>query len=296
MNDLIKVGFCVAYDWHMLSHALPLVYSNADSIFLSVDKDRKSWAGKPFAWDGEAFRELIDSLDTHNKITLIEEDFHLQDLTPMENEVRQRNIMAERMGAGGWHIQLDSDEYFMNFGDFVKYLKGLSVDDRRMVNICCSLVTLFKQTEEGFLYVSPERKSSLEFIQVATRHPVYMYGRRNGHFNIYTNYKIIHQSWARSEAEILQKLNNWGHRDDFETRRFFDFWKTLTTENYKKVRDFHPTRPATWRKLMLVKAKNMAELVRGFDFEHYLMLSPMDLFFKNSRVFAKLRQLRNQIK
>ncbi len=220
-DDSIKIGICVAYDWPLLANALPLVYAEADLIVLSVDVDRKSWSGKPFAWDEGAFRSLISSIDTGNKISVIEEDFHLASMTPMENEVRQRNIMASHMKPGGWHIQIDSDEYFVNFGAFTGYLKSLRVNDRRAINVCCSLITLFKQLPEGFLYVAPESKSNLEFIQIATRHPVYMYGRRNGHFNIYTNFQIVHQSWARSEAEILQKLGNWGHRDDVDASRFF---------------------------------------------------------------------------
>ncbi len=86
-DDSIKIGICVAYDWPLLANALPLVYAEADLIVLSVDVDRKSWSGKPFAWDEGAFRSLISSIDTGNKISVIEEDFHLASMTPMENEV-----------------------------------------------------------------------------------------------------------------------------------------------------------------------------------------------------------------
>ncbi len=242
------------------------------------------------------FAKLIRSIDTDNKISVIEEDFHLASLNPMENEVRQRNIMAGHMKPGGWHIQIDSDEYFVNFNAFTGYLKSLRVNDRRAINVCCSLITLFKQLPEGFLYVAPEKKSNLEFIQIATRHPVYMYGRRNGHFNIYTNFQIVHQSWARSEAEILQKLGNWGHRDDVDANRFFEFWQALDADNYAGVRDFHPTHPGTWRKLVLVKAKDVSELMARIGTVSYLVLSQVDLLLKNSRVMAKLRQIFDSFK
>ncbi len=164
------------------------------------------------------------------------------------------------MKPGGWHIQIDSDEYFVNFGAFTGYLKSLRVNDRRAINVCCSLITLFKQLPEGFLYVAPESKSNLEFIQIATRHPVYMYGRRNGHFNIYTNFQIVHQSWARSEAEILQKLGNWGHRDDVDASRFLNSGRHSPRIICRRER-LSSDSPATWRKLVLVKAKDASKLM-----------------------------------
>jgi hypothetical protein len=36
----------------------------------------------------------------------------------MENETRERMMIAQRMGEGGWHVQVDSDEYFLDFGTF----------------------------------------------------------------------------------------------------------------------------------------------------------------------------------
>src|SRR5690348_14068470 len=104
MSDLIKVGFCVAYDWPLLANALPLIYDHADSICLSMDRDRITWANAPIQWDANGFNELIRRLDPQNKVTCYEDDFHQPDLTPMQNEVRQRNKMAEFMGTSGWHI------------------------------------------------------------------------------------------------------------------------------------------------------------------------------------------------
>src|SRR3954466_6496597 len=123
---MIKVGYCVAYDWKLLNFSVPQIYENSDLICISIDRERRSWSGKSFSWDQAAFEEMIDKIDTKRKIKIFEEDFSLPALSPMENEVRQRTMIAEFMGNDGWHIQLDTDEYFLDFFGFTKYLKGLS--------------------------------------------------------------------------------------------------------------------------------------------------------------------------
>src|SRR5947209_19632592 len=118
----IKVGFCVAYDWNLLRYSLPAVYNHADVICLSVDKNRKSWTGRSYSFDSDRFHEFLRANDPLKKIRLYEDDFSISTLSPMENEVRQRNLIAEFMGKDGWHIQLDTDEYFNDFRGFVSYL------------------------------------------------------------------------------------------------------------------------------------------------------------------------------
>ena len=76
MEQQIKVGFCAAYDWHFLKHSLPPVYNEADLICIAIDKDRISWAGKPFSIDEEAFAAFLKEIDKDGKIRLYEDDFH----------------------------------------------------------------------------------------------------------------------------------------------------------------------------------------------------------------------------
>jgi hypothetical protein len=287
VSTLIKVGFCIAYDWHLLKHSLPLVYPHADRICLSLDRERKSWAGEQFFIDEGALKSLLSSLDVDRKITLLEEDFHLPELTPMQNEVRQRSRMAEVMGQGGWHIQLDCDEYFLSFKQFTQDLRRKQY--ARPVNICCPLVTLYKIVDGGFLYVKPVEREHVEFIQLATNQPSYMYGRRNQHFNRYTRYLIIHQSWARTEKEIEQKLLNWGHKNDFDGALYLCKWRNVTKENFESVVNFHPINPPVWSSLNFLEAKTIDEfndLYRWNDFPY----NAWQLMAKNSRLLAKLRK------
>lgn len=294
MRELIKVGFCIAYDWELLQYALPLIYHDADVICLSIDKDRISWASEPYNFDNEKFHSLVRSIDTDNKIKILEDNFHLENLSPPENEVRQRKYIADFFGAGGWHIQLDCDEYFLEFGRFVKYLQSLSTGKSKYVNVCCTSITLFKHIDEGFLFIKPDSKDSTEFFPVGSRDPEFVHGRRNGHFNIYTDFVILHQSWARSQADIKSKIKNWGHKNDFDTNAYFGIWDSLNATNYTALRNFHPTQPTLWSSLSLVRANGVIDLIHNLP-TIKIPWRKIDYILKNDRNIARLQNVWNKL-
>ena len=41
----------------------------------------------------------------------------------LKNDTRERTMLSEKMGIGNWLIQIDSDEYFIDFEDFIKQLR-----------------------------------------------------------------------------------------------------------------------------------------------------------------------------
>lgn len=284
----IKVGFCVAYDWQLLAYAIPPIYQNADIICLSIDRDRISWSGNPFTWDEQGFKDLLQKIDPQQKIKLLEEDYHISTLSPMENEVRQRNCIADFMGPGGWHIQLDTDEFFLNFAGFVDYLETVQTD--RKVNVSCPWITLYKQTEDGFFYVKPDTYEQVEFIQIATQHPHYEYGRRNGYFNLHTDFALLHLSWARTEQEIAEKLNNWGHKNDFDTAHYFRLWQETNIDNFTSRKNFHHIHPEIWPRLDFLPAKSVAELLSHKNAALHLPISPLKLKFENSIWVSRIKK------
>ena len=279
----------MAYDWSLLRHSLPLVYREANNICLTIDRDRRSWSGQKFDFDEGSFFHFINEIDIDRKIQIIQEDFHISGLTPMQNEVRQRNKMAEHLGKGGWHIQLDCDEYFLEFGVFVKFLKGLPGRKRTRVNMACPLITLFKKTSGGFFYVVPA-PGVVEFIQIATQEPSYEYGRRNGNFNICTDFFILHQSWARTETDVRIKVENWGHRLDFDGEAYVQKWLRLDASNFKTFKNFHPLQPEIWPALNFIRAADEAELILHppcISFPY----SKWELRLKNNRNLAQMKSL-----
>jgi hypothetical protein len=280
----IKVGFLVSYDWYLLKNSLPLVYTKADVIYLALDKKRLTWSGNTFDFDEYAFKEMIKTIDCDKKIYIYEDDFFVKGLTPMQCEVRERNLLAKEMGEGGWHIQLDADEYFLRFNEFTNFLKKIPLSQKE-INICVVLINLFKKTEKGFLYTM---HNELELIQVATNRPLYEHGRRNGYFNFISPFFLLHNTWARNEEEIWQKISNWGHTSDFDTEKYFQFWKSVNEENFKNIKNFHPIYPSAWKALGFTEAKNIEELILKFS-EKKFPLNKFQLFLINNRNIARIK-------
>ena len=294
MNQAIKVGFCVAYDWYFLEHSLPLVYAQADQICLSLDQNRVSWAGQPFSFDDQAFFALVRRLDTAHKIDIYQDNFYQPDLAPMANEVRQRHLIAERLGKGGWHVQLDADEYFLDFEGFAKWLRKFAPN--RPVNVRCPYITLFKQLEGGFLAVDRQRQWWADLSNpVATNDPAYYHGRVSHWFNIYAPYFILHQSWARDETEIREKISNWGHSYDFNTQDYLKFWSDLSINNYKNINNFHPINPRLWEKIIYVKADNIKQLFNHFKNNPLSKPNFIKITFKNSRLLSRINASFNKM-
>ena len=288
MKALIKVGFCVAYDWEMLRISLPIIYKDADIICLSLDSHFISWSGEQFYFEETAFQEFINKTDTEKKIKVYRDNFHLRELSPMENEARQRNLIARFLEKGGWHVQLDCDEYFLQFSDFVSQLQSMNRLDKRF-NVCCPLVNVFKKVSGGYLFIDPLTEKEVEYIQIATLEPNYLYGRRNDYFNVYVNYTIIHQSWARSEDEIRCKIENWGHHKDFDIDTFFKRWINLNETNYQEWKNFHPINPPVWPALALFKTDTLQKFIDTFDVSVFPRMNYWQRLFKNSLLISRIK-------
>ena len=301
MNEkIIKIGFCAAYDWVLLKNSIPRVYDQADIICISIDKNRKAWGGETYQFDEQSFREFVAGIDTQNKIDVYEDDFSLAALSAMENDTRQRNLMSKRMGDGGWHIQIDSDEYFLDFENCTAKLKSINhhpTGEEKPLNVCAFCVPLIKKLPTGFLYVDFQDKMP-ETLPFATTMPVYNRARLNGHFNIYVPEYVIHETWARSEEELWLKINNWGHASeelDMERNKlsYYNFWKALDSYNYQYVGNFHPAIPQTWPSLKFLMAQSVEEFINKFELPD-LPLSQLQLWMKNNRQVARIKQLINK--
>lgn len=257
---MIKVGFLVSYDFKYLYKSIPLVYDSSDLIVLAIDKNRQTWSGNSLFID-PAFFEWIKEFDISNKIVIYEDTFYIPENTPAENDTRERNLLAKAMGDGGWHIQIDSDEYFNHFHKFVSFLKEnkqfLKNPKSNPVEIHVQWITLFKKVEGGFLYV----KGSLDAIEIATNYPKYKYMRATRHSKkIITKFILLHQSWARDEDEIYTKITNWSHRDDSDNIAFFELWKSINLNNYTEFVNLHENDPGKWKSLGFISENEMDNL------------------------------------
>ncbi len=300
MDKIIKTGFCVAYDWELLKYSLPGVYEESDMICLAIDKDRHSWSCNKYEFDDKAFYDFIKKTDRENKIDIYEDDFSLSHLNARENCNRHRTLLAKRMKPGGWHIQIDVDEYFIDFKGFANYLKSIHTNPtgkEKPVNVCANIIPVFKKSQQGYFYVAFGKGKMPENAPVATNVPVYERARNNGHFNHISPYYFVHETWARSEDELRYKLNNWGHSaEELELKEkresFLKLWRAIDKYNYMLVRDIHPAVPDVWPGLAYCEAADMNDFISQMK-EIRFPAGKFDLWLRNNRLMAKIRSLIN---
>lgn len=273
----IQVGFLISYDFILLKNALPQVYDYSDSIFLAIDKHRKTWNGADFTIDNSFF-DWIKEIDVANKIEIYEDQFYIENLTTMECEVRERKMLSEKMGIGNWLIQLDADEYFLNFKEFTKFLKKnnkyIKPSYKKEIQISAYLVNIYKFVEDGFLYVNEPTRCL-----TATNKPNYKVGRNTRKRIIYTNNLILHETLSRSEEELEMKLKNWGHKNELNSQ-FLVKWKSASKENYMDLKDVFYIEPEKWKSLNYVLGKNINEVSKNFSSKSFLP-SPFYIWKKN---------------
>ena len=284
----INVSYLVSYDYEYLFTSLNYIYDYVDQIVISIDKKRKTWGGNDFSIENSFF-EKIRKLDKKNIIEIHEDDFYIEKLSPMECETRQRNLTLKKLNKG-WKIQLDVDEYIYDFKELKKFLNKYwyltLFPNITPIGFIGSLVTLFKINNEEFYYIDKG-----EYFPFITNQDFNTKARSNSKiFNYFLGVNVIHQSWARKEEEIYTKIKNWGHRDDFDTMKYFNFWKNLNSENFLEYRDFHPLVPKFWNKLYLMKAYNIDDFIKEYSMLKSQNLIKFDLInYLKSILYKKIK-------
>ena len=110
---MIKVGYLISYDHNMIFTSMKLLYDYVDEIYLAIDKKRLTWSGNQFDLP-DSFFEQIESFDSKKKIKFYYDDFYQENLTAIECDTRERNMLSKKMGKG-WLMQVDVDEYIYDF-------------------------------------------------------------------------------------------------------------------------------------------------------------------------------------
>ena len=278
----IKVGYLISYDYEFLFNSLKELYDYVDVIYLAIDENRKTWSGNYFVIP-EVFFEKINRIDVKKKIHIYEDNFYMPNLTPLECDTRQRNMLLKKMGKG-WLLQVDVDEYIYDFKYLAKYLKKywyLTIFPKfTPIIFRGKLVTLYKEIPNGYLYI--ENNESFPFI---TNYPNYELVRSNSRIkNHFTNINVIHQSWARTEQEIKIKIKNWGHRDDFDTLEYYSLWKNLNSSNYSNFKNLHPIVPEIWNELHFLPSTSLDDFILKYKTNNKQKL----IFLDNKKMIKEL--------
>lgn len=277
---MIKVGYLLSYDYNMLLTSIKQLYDYVDRIFIAIDKDRMTWSENYFELP-QSFFDEVKLFDSKNRIEFYFDSFFVAGLSPIECETRERNMLLKKMGKG-WLIQLDVDEYIYDFKKVAKYLNKywyLALFPKLTpIAFQGKLVTLYRQLPDGYLYI--ENNERFSFI---TNQSYYSYTRNNNKVRShYTNINVIHQSWARTEDEIQMKIKNWGHRDDFDTQHYFEFWKNLSSSNFINYKNIHPIVPEVWDKLHFLPSDSICEFI-----EKYASNNLQEFIFLDTRIMIR---------
>jgi hypothetical protein len=274
----IHVGFLLSYDYEKLKNSIPPVYNSADSIFIAIDKDYRTWSGQKFKVD-DSFFEWLKNFDIDNKITLYRDDFYVADLSAIENDNRERHLLSLKMGIGNWLVQVDADEIFINFEKFVGELrkrdKYLDNPEKTPIQIAAFLVHMYKFTENGILYVNAPHKFML-----ATNFPNYKCARQTKERIIYTNTILLHETLCRTEEELRFKIDNWGHNVDVNDT-FLEKWLAVNETNYQEFENFYYIEPDRWKKLGYLNSKDFNKIMYIAENDKNFNISKTFLFFKN---------------
>ncbi|MDX1278848.1 hypothetical protein [Oceanihabitans sediminis] len=273
----IHVGFLMSYDYELLKNAIPKVYADADAIFLAIDKDRLTWSGSLFEVK-DSFFDWVKEIDKDQKVSFVEDTFYHPELSAMDCEVLERKFLADKMGVGNWIIQLDADEYPVDFKAFVrtlrKYDSYLVNPASQPIQIATFLVNIYKFVDNGFLYIDEPTKC-----MTATNFPNYKVGRNTKERIIYTNHLMLHETLSRDESELAFKFENWGHSNEVNPD-FMEKWRSANSQNYKDLTDLFYLEPHKWKRLNFINSKDLNEIAEKL---HRNNFSPSNwfLFKKN---------------
>lgn len=274
----IQVGFLMSYDYELLKKSIPPVYELADTIFLALDHKKRTWSGNTFEVDN-SFYEWLKEIDVKNKIEIYEDDFYVKSISGMQNDTRERFMLANKMGVGNWLIQVDSDEIFIDFGKFVKKIRKydsyLNNPEKHPIQFAGFHINVYKYLEEGMLYINKPTK-----LLLATNYPNYKYAKNTKSRIVYDDSYVLHEGLARTEEELLLKLDNWSHKCDINAT-FLEKWKMANKDNYQSIKNVFYLDANIWPELGYFPTNNLAEIKKMIYTEKQLEIPKLKLFFRN---------------
>lgn len=274
----IHVGFLLSYDYEKLKLSIPPVYDSADRIFIAADENNLTWSGNKFDVD-PAFFQWLKDIDKDNKIEFYRDNFYVPSLTGIQMDTRERHMLSLKMGIGNWLIQVDSDEYFIDFPGYVKNLRKydsfLNNPEKNPVQISGYHIDIYKYVDGGILYVK-----NISKVLLATNYPNYKQARQTRERIIYVNSFTFHESLSRSEAELEYKINNWSHREEVNPD-FMKKWKSANKDNYTEIKDVFYLNPTQWKELGFIPVTKMEDIQEYFKTSKEMEISKFFLLKKN---------------
>ena len=267
----------ISYDAEYLPKSIGQYYDYVDEIVLGVDKDRISWSKNSYSFDEDKLWKELQNIDGDNKISVIEEDFHISDVA-IENDNYERNFLKEQC-ENDLILSIDADEFLLNHKSF--FYEYLPIVERYINNydICMTWATPYKEIDDTTLVIAdldqtPFFGENQGFL--THKNSTFTYARwtdksQTGMGSILSPLIAVHYSLCREKDDLHKKIHNIGHSDIVERDPFYETWIQVTLENYHELRNFKTSGlgEAQWPCLYPVKTDQLVDYYRQFSVKAY---------------------------
>jgi hypothetical protein len=248
-------------------------YDVVGEIIVSYDRNGQGWTGTPIAVDECLAR--LRKIDHAGKMRFCPGDFACPGRPPFEGETHQRQVaIDEASRTADWVLQLDTDELLPNPAALLDALREADAQDIPALE--WPMRVLFYQLRDGrYLEVcSPVKTDHFEYpAPVAVRAGTRLAHARRTHGLFLrpavagddcslqirrpleererrmvlerASDAILHNSWARSPANIKSKISSWGHNGWRSWLFYYTRW-SLTPYRWQRMRDLHPFGRDLW--------------------------------------------------
>lgn len=261
----------ISYDAEYLPNSISRYYDYVDDIVLGLDKDRITWSGNSFSFDESKLWSQLKAIDTKNKISIIEENFHSSTVA-IENDNYERNFLKEQCSFD-WVFSFDADEYLVNAKDFFYKFCPLVERYKKKADICMTWATPYKLIDDTLLVIAEEDSTPFfgENQGIATdKTSTFTYARWTdksaaGANRILSPLVAIHWSLCRDKTALHEKIHNIGHSDIVEDDPFYNIWEQVTLENYQQLSNFKTSGlgGAQWPKLFAIPANDIDKYIKS---------------------------------
>jgi hypothetical protein len=256
----------ISYDAHMLVDSIRTYYDYVDEIVLGLDSDRISWTNNKFSFDEDKLFSELEQIDKHNKIVIIEDNFHRSSV-PIENDTHERNFLKDKC-SHDFVLSFDADEQLVNAKEFFIDFLPL-VENYNDIELMFTWFLPYKKVDDAHLMISDENRRHLfkQDVQGFTANKnlhTYTYCRwTNAPKKILSPLAIFHNSFCRTDQELHDKINNFGHSAESKVDPFYQTQKQVDETNYMQLTNFKTSKMgAQWPALMLVPDEHLQEFLK----------------------------------
>lgn len=207
------------YDWRLLPTSIAAYHDVADEVLIGLDRDRLTWSGPPFSLDRSA---LEHALRDFPKCRIIEDRFYQPNLTPLQNDCRERSRLA-RLARNEWVVEVDADE-IVDGAAIVAELPRVP-DGHQLYGFWRDILKV-----DGDTALLRDTRAGGKLCALATKSKARKYARQTGEPPHVADITVEHLTTARPEQELAQKYRSWGHSDTISQSALAD-WRNLTPQS-----------------------------------------------------------------